>query len=352
MDLEKEKATVEQTEPTQSELELDFNATEPVTPKKPVTRNTSFLDKLKQYFKRSPNVQQEKAPENAIPEKENQAFEETAEDKIIPTKTNDWKKPETWAVLSILPQRHRRLFVVLFAFVLLLVIYFLLKPSSTTVTSLEQRDDNAIPIQFQPIDKNQEVQNTNEAAGLDQLVNQLQSQDNNTTVSINAEPIIKEQPVSSPAPSAQSEQVAPTLIPAVATTQPEEKQAEIKQQVITPNVVKAEKKPVVNKASTEKQNAKTEAKKAEQKNEKGTKTKVLTIPQGVSLMQVFRNQNLNIAEVNAMTKAKGANKALSNFKAGDKVIVSLNNKGNVVELQLQNGGKFIRQQDGSYIYKK
>lgn len=32
--------------------------------------------------------------------------------------------------------------------------------------------------------------------------------------------------------------------------------------------------------------------------------KTLIIPQGASLMQVFRNNNLNISDVNAMTKAK------------------------------------------------
>lgn len=40
--------------------------------------------------------------------------------------------------------------------------------------------------------------------------------------------------------------------------------------------------------------------------QKNAQTKTLVIPQGTSLMQVFRNNNLNIADVNAMTKASGA----------------------------------------------
>ena len=81
-------------------------------------------------------------------------------------------------------------------------------------------------------------------------------------------------------------------------------------------------------------------------------TKTLTVPQGVSLMQVFRDNKLNIADVNAMTKANGAGNALSSFKPGDKVQVSVNSQGRVSELRLSNGGKFIRQADGSYQYKK
>jgi len=75
-------------------------------------------------------------------------------------------------------------------------------------------------------------------------------------------------------------------------------------------------------------------------------TKTLTVPQGVSLMQVFRDNKLNISDVNA------AGNALSSFKPGDKVQVSVNSQGRVSELRLSNGGKFIRQADGSYQYKK
>ena len=81
-------------------------------------------------------------------------------------------------------------------------------------------------------------------------------------------------------------------------------------------------------------------------------SKTLTVPQGVSLMQVFRDNNLNIADVNAMTKAGGAGNALSNFKSGDKVQVSLNAQGRVSELRLPDGAKFVRQSDGSYQFKK
>ena len=64
-------------------------------------------------------------------------------------------------------------------------------------------------------------------------------------------------------------------------------------------------------------------------------TKTLTVPQGVSLMQVFRDNKLNIADVNAMTKANGAGNALSSFKPGDKVQVSVNGQGRVSDFVYQ-----------------
>ena len=80
--------------------------------------------------------------------------------------------------------------------------------------------------------------------------------------------------------------------------------------------------------------------------------KTLTVPKGVSLMQVFRDNQLNISDVNAMSKAAGAGNVLSSFKPGDKVAVSVSSQGRVNEMRLSNGTRFVRQSDGSYEYKK
>ena len=69
-------------------------------------------------------------------------------------------------------------------------------------------------------------------------------------------------------------------------------------------------------------------------------------------MQVFRDNQLNISDVNAMSKAAGAGNVLSSFKPGDKVAVSGNSQGRVNEMRLSNGARFVRQPDGSYEYKK
>lgn len=78
--------------------------------------------------------------------------------------------------------------------------------------------------------------------------------------------------------------------------------------------------------------------------------KTMTVPKGVSLMQVFRDNGLggNLPDVNAMNKT---NSAVSNLKAGDKVTVKMSG-GKVAEMSISSGGKFIRQADGSYRYSK
>lgn len=77
-------------------------------------------------------------------------------------------------------------------------------------------------------------------------------------------------------------------------------------------------------------------------------SKKLTVRKGVSLMQVFRENNLNISDVNAMDKA---NKAVSRLRENETVSVQLDANNRVVEMRLGSGGRYIRQANGSYIYR-
>ncbi|HDR1021566.1 TPA: opacity-associated protein OapA [Pasteurella multocida] len=273
-----------------------------------------------------------------------------------------WKNPETWPFLQALPQRHRRIAVVLFALILLLLLFFWLKPSTDTVQSFEQQNANAVPIQFQPLDKSQ----NNEATVLDNLNNPQNNA--NTVTTENTDAALPKQ--------TQDVQTSTATIPPVLnnTQAPADKTAVNEKPQAVETTKPVEKAPVVEKPkaietpkTVEQPKAKEKAKvveakptKVEKKSApvveaepaKSTKGKTLTVPQGVSLMQVFRNHNLNIADVNAMTKAKGAGNALSSFKPGDKVQVSVNSQGRVTEMRLENGARFVRQADGSYIYKK
>ena len=69
-------------------------------------------------------------------------------------------QPEKWKVLQVLPAKHRRLFMAILALVILLIIFFALKPSSDTVESFTQSNSNEIPVQFQSLDQNQPVETT------------------------------------------------------------------------------------------------------------------------------------------------------------------------------------------------
>lgn len=434
---------------SQDELDLGLNHVEPITPKKVVQPSESIFDKAKGLFAKKDHVEtnfherkeptfghtpaQESAPfissETLRTEQEPviqtvsagetiSAVEDEIKTETIAAETVEQaekrtlSQPEKWKVLQVLPAKHRRLFMAILALVILLIIFFALKPSSDTVESFTQSNSNEIPVQFQSLDQNQPVETTildnppaqnqmaaeqanqpENAPKVDESANSATAQNqpaenmaapqnmaqapvqtSNTMDSASAKPMQAVQP-EQPQTQAQVEQPkAPTV---VAPVQPVKKVVE--QQVTHKDSAKKEVK-VVEKAHvpakvTEQSVTKTagkapivEAKPVQVKKEAkvqivdaklATKAaaptasaKTLTVPKGVSLMQVFRDNQLNISDVNAMSKAAGAGNVLSSFKPGDKVAVSVNSQGRVNEMRLSNGTRFVRQSDGSYEYKK
>ncbi len=445
---------------SQNELDLGFNHSDSVTPRKTIQQSGSIFDKAKglfgkkqqadtqfhvrreptfgaaasQPFSPSQTFQSENAEqvaqasalssqepvenvqvENVAEEKvifENSPTEEVAEEgttqaeTVAPAASASLKSPEKWKVLQMLPEKHRRLFIAILGLVVLLIIFFTLKPNSDTVESFEQQNSNEIPVQFQSLDQSQPVEttvldNNNNAAPAttEQAANEAKSDalpameyvgDKADAAKLQpAEPAqqtVAQQPATQPAvaPAPVKEPVKtvqPTVEKHTATvehkTEPRREQTPVVQEKKQPKPVteKVTVQPTqtVKKESSKIQEAKpvatkdskvqiVDAKSASNNAVKATEptvqtastgaTKTLTVPQGVSLMQVFRDNKLNISDVNAMTKANGAGNALSSFKPGDKVQVSVNSQGRVSELRLSNGGKFIRQADGSYQYKK
>ena len=427
---------------SQDELDLGLNQVEPITPKKVVQPSESIFDKAKGLFAKKDHVEtnfherkeptfghtpaQESAPfissetlrteqepviQTVSSEETISAVEEDIKTETIATETVEQaekrtlSQPEKWKVLQVLPAKHRRLFMAILALVILLIIFFALKPSSDTVESFTQSNSNEIPVQFQSLDQNQPVETTildnppaqnqmaaeqanqpENAPKAEESANSVTAQNqpaenmapvqtSNTMDSASAKPMQAAQPEQLQTQQAQVEQPkAPTV---VAPVQPVKKVVE--QQVAHKDIAKkevkvAEKAHVLAKA-TEQTAAKTagkapivEAKPVQVKKEAkvqivdakpATKAaaptasaKTLTVPKGVSLMQVFRDNQLNISDVNAMSKAAGAGNVLSSFKPGDKVAVSVSSQGRVNEMRLSNGTRFVRQSDGSYEYKK
>ena len=437
---------------SQNELDLGFNHSDSVTPRKPVQQSGSIFDKAKGLFgkKEQPDTQfhvrreptfgaaasQPFSPSQAFQSEnteksvqssafgaqepvENVQVENVAEEKVIfenspaeeiveevttqaetvapatAAAAASLKSPEKWKVLQMLPEKHRRLFIAILGLVVLLIIFFTLKPNSDTVESFEQQNSNEIPVQFQSLDQSQPVEttvldnnNTTAPATTEQTANAAKSDTPPAMEYVGdkadmaksqptepAQQTVAQQPATQPVP------VQPAVEKHTATVEhkaePRREQTSVVQEKKQPKPV-AEKATVqptqtVKKESSKIQEAKpvatkdskvqiVEAKLATHNTVKAAEpaaqtastgaTKTLTVPQGVSLMQVFRDNKLNISDVNAMTKASGAGNALSNFKPGDKVQVSVNSQGRVSELRLSNGGKFIRQADGSYQYKK
>ena len=450
---------------SQNELDLGFNQTDSVTPRKPVQQSGSIFDKAKGLFgkKEQPDTQfhvrreptfgaaasqpfspsqafqsentEQSAPSSAFGTQEpveNVQVENVAEEKVIfenspaeeiveevttqaetvapvAAAAASLKSPEKWKVLQMLPEKHRRLFIAILGLVVLLIIFFTLKPNSDTVESFEQQNGNEIPVQFQSLDQSQPVEttildnNTVAPAKTEQTANDAKSDTPPAMEYVGDKADAAKSQPAEPAQQTVAQQPAtqaptqPTVAPTAAkdpvkTAQPAvekhtatvEHKAEPRHEHTPVVQEKKQPKPATEKATAQPtqtvkkeqskiQEAKpvatketkvqiVEAKSATNKTVKAAEpvvqtastgaTKTLTVPQGVSLMQVFRDNKLNIADVNAMTKANGAGNALSSFKPGDKVQVSVNGQGRVSELRLSNGGKFIRQADGSYQYKK
>ena len=443
---------------SQDELDLGLNQVEPITPKKVVQPSESIFNKAKGLFAKKDHVEtnfherkeptfghtpaQESAPfissetlrteqepviQTVSSEETISAVEEDIKTETIATETIEQaekrtlSQPEKWKVLQVLPAKHRRLFMAILALVILLIIFFALKPSSDTVESFTQSNSNEIPVQFQSLDQNQPVETTildnppaqnqmaaeqanqpENAPKADESANSLTAQNqpaenmatpqnmaapqnmaqapvqtSNTMDSASAKPMQAAQPEQSQTQAQQTQVEQPKAPTVVAPVQPVKKVVE--QQVAHKDTAKKEVK-VAEKAhvpakATEQTVAKTagkapivEAKPVQVKKEAkvqivdakpATKAaaptasaKTLTVPKGVSLMQVFRDNQLNISDVNAMSKAAGAGNVLSSFKPGDKVAVSVNSQGRVNEMRLSNGTRFVRQSDGSYEYKK
>lgn len=383
----------------QNELDLGLNKMEPITPKKAIGNEPSLLERAKTLFNKksqtaverkeptlrdfstAPNTSEEAFVPSTAPEEHHVAADPIVVEEVLSattestvTEENSVKatasqaasapkatkttlaSPENWKILSILPQKHRRIFVALCILLLLLLFILLMKPSSETVQSFEQQNSNNIPIQFQQLDQTQE----NEATVLDAQTasspSSLEITQPNITTNTNSEAAVAENKgVESNTPKAEApvrtEAVKPHTAQHVAkkveTESTREEKAPVKPQPVVQN------KPQVKPQAPKRVIEVVEAKSAVRPSAATAVTgKNLVVPQGVSLMQVFRDNNLQIADVNAMTKASGAGNVLSSFKPGDQVQVLLNAQGRVTELRLSNGGRFIRQADGSYTFKK
>ncbi|PRM40106.1 hypothetical protein BVZ77_00346A, partial [Haemophilus influenzae] len=182
---------------SQNELDLGLNQAEPITPKKAVQPSSSILGKAKGLFTKKnhvqTNFQQRKEPTfGHTPAQESTPFissetlrteqepvlqtnsteenisavdeeinaENNADETVEKAEKPILAQPEKWKVLQVLPAKHRRLFMAIFVLVILLIIFFALKPSSDTVESFTQSNSNEIPVQFQSLDQNQPVETT------------------------------------------------------------------------------------------------------------------------------------------------------------------------------------------------
>ena len=307
-------------------------------------------------------------------------------ERVIPNVANAAKEK-----VAKVPSKYRRLLIVLLLLLALLLAIFLLKPKTPETVETLQEQGSSLPIEFRPVNEEEAKRAEEQAKALQEHTqdstqlptenaNNANTVENTTNVgqTDTATPTVnemnKEPEALNEAQTKPTENTQQTTLPAVkpATIEPAKKpqisgsvihQPETTSRKETTTVVskstqvtKVENKstqvkpPVVTKVEkvVVKQPAKVAEHKASVATTASVASKTLTVPKGVSLMQVFRDNQLNISDVNAMSKV---NNIVSNLKVGEKVTVQLDKNSRVTEMKIGSGGRFIRQADGSYIYK-
>lgn len=276
------------------------------------------------------------------------------------------------SVAEKVPSKYRRILVVALIGLALLLVLWLLKPSTPESVEQLQQQGSSLPIEFRPVNEEEAKRAEAEAKALQEaqakaaaeaaLAQQAQPplaqpeppQPQNVPTQTVQPPSLPEPP--KPVQAEAPQPVVPVAVrPSVIHQSEEPEPKPIKKPVEKP-VEKVEKKvekpqpqPVKPQPKEADKTVKVvDAKPAIPSSTAAVKTKVLTVNKGVTLMQTFRDNQLNIADVNAMSKV---NDVVSKLKVGEKVTVKLDQNNRVVEMSLSSGGKFVRQANGSYVFK-
>lgn len=289
------------------------------------------------------------------------------------------------AIKAKMSAKTRRLLLVALLALALLVLFFLLRPSTPeTVEELQSQQGSSLPIEFRPVDEEEAKRAEEQARAEQEAAAKAQELQAQALQAQQAQETAQQSTVAQPATSAQPEistnqtqQTAEQTTPVKAV----ENKPVVTQSVVKPQTqnsvvyqpetatkpqakaqaqtkvetAKTESKPV--RVTTQKEQPKAVSKPTAEKEKTVVKseavaniasTKTMTVPKGVSLMQVFRDNNLNISDVNAMSKT---NNIVSNLKVGERVTVRLDKNNRVIEMSIGSGGKFTRQANGSYTFK-
>ena len=334
---------------------------------------SSNQEKLNRSFTFSPIIEEEN-----VSQKQNEEAKEagiasvSATERIIPTASEK------------VPPKYRRLLIILLLLLLLTLAIFLLKPKTPENAQMLQEQGSSLPIEFRPVNEEEakkaelEAKALQEAAQIEasqaQGVKNLANMPKEESAQSAQDMVKPEANGNMPTNASDSSQSIAVTAPPVVAAEPVEQRPVVPQQVLPvvqkpettasviyrpeekvakANVERAKTTSSNNKPShvvnTEKAPSKPHNKPVETKSAVASvNSKVLTVPKGVSLMQVFRDHQLNISDVNAMSKA---NNIVSNLKAGEKITVQLDKNNRVTEMKIGSGGRFIRQANGSYIYK-
>lgn len=319
-------------------------------------------------------------------------------ERIIPAAASTQTDSTKSSVIGKVPSKFRRLLLVALLALALLLVFFLLKPKAPETVEALQEQGSSLPIEFRPVDEAEAKRAEEEAKALlqqqeAQAQQAAQIAQENANVAANSEnstatssvPAVANNAVSSENSAAQTTETTTAAQPVAApvvnkplviepvkkpTTngsviyQPENskpeptkvvkvapvksEQAKVEQtKAVAPTVAKKEPAPAATKPAQPAPAVKAPV--AETASSSAVGSKTLTVQKGVSLFQNFRDNGLgaNLPELNKMTKLNGETSRLS---PGQKITVRLDANKRIVEMNI-GSGKYVRQADGSYIYK-
>lgn len=319
-------------------------------------------------------------------------------ERIIPAAASTQTDSAKGSVIGKVPSKFRRLLLVALLALALLLVFFLLKPKAPETVEALQEQGSSLPIEFRPVDEAEAKRAEEEAKALlqqqeAQAQQAAQIAQENANVAANSEnstatssvPAVANNAVSSENSAAQTTETTTAAQPVAAqvvnkplviepvkkpTTngsviyQPENskpeptkvvkvapvksEQAKVEQtKAVAPTVAKKEPAPAATKPAQPAPAVKAPV--AETASSSAVGSKTLTVQKGVSLFQNFRDNGLgaNLPELNKMTKLNGETSRLS---PGQKITVRLDANKRIVEMNI-GSGKYVRQADGSYIYK-
>lgn len=359
------------------------------TPAEPETAEPEPAAPAPSVLKAEPILAKPSAEKPVEPAKESTSTPSETMERVVPTVSV--VAPKKNGLTAAVPPKYRRLLLVLLLALALVLAFFLLKPKTPqTVDDLQQ--GTSLPIEFRPVDEAEAKRAEEEAKALQaqaeaerqaQLQAEQAAQSVQPAQAVQSAPVqaVENPPVSAnSAPSTPSAASAP-IEPSKSEVKAESPKVEPKAEVSRVEAPKAEtvKKPAVSgsviyqpeRAATKVERVErmekakpapqpTAAKKVEAKAEPkvaepapsvqpSASSKVLTVKSGVTLFQNFRDNGLadNLPELNKMTKLNGKT---SELKPGQKITLRLDAQKRIVEMNI-GSGKYLRQADGSYIYK-
>lgn len=248
-------------------------------------------------------------------------------------------RPETWRCLQIFPPKYRRLSLVVFILLFVFILLALLKPQGSSIQSFD--NDNTFQLDDTDL-------NTQAVGDLSSLLETNASSTENNLPQDQSTPLQKEKAEIPAQAETSSEQ---DMLPPSSITVDANQDEQYTEMPFT--------QPSKTAVTSPADDVFTAAEKANLLSTPSSQPtpltshseKVLIVRKGVSLMQLFRENQLKVSDVMAMSRVPNAGQRLNRLAPQEKVKVYLTTNGNVKKMVLPDGGYFVRENNSYRFYR-